>query len=1002
MGNINSENNKKNGELNEIKNKIRECQKLAIEHLEKYFNSNEKKHAVINMATGTGKTGVMGIIANFSEYAKNKNILIIVPNSILPLQIKEEIEQSFWEKIDYQKREQFKKVIECKTKEDLEEYNKIFVITIQSLLIKYNKDRSFFNQLCKKIDIVIYDEGHREPAKVWSKMSREIGEKTILFTATLFRNDNKSFTTSEKYIYKYDYPQALKDNIVKKVLFKKIDSQNEDYYNHIINFIYRKYSNNKSKKIIIRITEKSRKYFKNEEPKNIILKISELLNSKTGTKIALACHSNFTTEENTINSGRKFKNKKSNYNIFIHQDMLIEGIDYEEVDSLILPMQIDNMKTFIQQVGRIVRKKENDNEAVVYVPSEFFDDYREQWYIYLKSHENDYIEYNEGKFLEKFDLKEKKEEEKEREEIYKNLNIPLAANILTSKANKFNDIQEYVRKKIKVNKFFSDHKEYSYKHIWVLLYKRNKRSPLLKSKIFIDTKLECVVLKEISKGENFYYFYYDSRGAKLDTSKLEIDYENYENICSVFSNDTEFESVNINSTNIKSTGVNSRIIKGTKIQDTKNTVSEKLSFCSNISGNINGKKRSLCFSHSRVNDIKRSNIHKFEKWTEEILDKIISKNKINYLNRFAKKVDPVFELDDYSSIILFLNELYKFKIKDKNGAEIEIKNNIIIESNDDGNFESEFNNSKITVKLIEKNKKPYLLIDELKNYTVSKENGSKSNLEEYINKEKLYNIYYSSNGVIYSGNDYFKPNISFKNINNFEESELSQLIYKMEGLDKCVNEKTGDLKDFKKGTIKEWPLDSIFGLVVNDLNYYKGIFEKETLNYFVCEDLGNELSDFIGIDKKGKKIIVIHCKNHKGKASASAFHDVCSQVQKNIFSLIPGNNELEKYIENHINRLNKKWERLFKDKGISFKCNRIIKGSGNGQDFWKEYKEILNSPLVKKEVWIICNGLSRNSFIEEIKKSKPAEQINQLIWVLLSTQEVLSEVGATLKVFCKK
>ena len=55
---------------------------------------NHRKAALIRMPTGTGKTGIMGLIANY--YPVEKSILIVVPSHYLTLQIADVLNYKYW------------------------------------------------------------------------------------------------------------------------------------------------------------------------------------------------------------------------------------------------------------------------------------------------------------------------------------------------------------------------------------------------------------------------------------------------------------------------------------------------------------------------------------------------------------------------------------------------------------------------------------------------------------------------------------------------------------------------------------------------------------------------------------------------------------------------------------------------------------------------------------------------------------------------------------------
>lgn len=48
----------------------------------------------------------------------------------------------------------------------------------------------------------------------------------------------------------------------------------------------------------------------------------------------------------------------------------------------------------------------------------------------------------------------------------------------------------------------------------------------------------------------------------------------------------------------------------------------------------------------------------------------------------------------------------------------------------------------------------------------------------------------------------------------------------------------------------------------------------------------------------------------------------------------------------------------------------------------------------------IWNLTSYGKLKAQLKNSNPEEQVNQLMWLLNSTNETISQVGARLKIFC--
>ena len=68
-------------------------------------------------------------------------------------------------------------------------------------------------------DLVIVDEGHYEPAYVWSQCIRELARPTVLFSATPYRNDFKYFQISGSFTFNLGYEEATTQHLIRRVAF---------------------------------------------------------------------------------------------------------------------------------------------------------------------------------------------------------------------------------------------------------------------------------------------------------------------------------------------------------------------------------------------------------------------------------------------------------------------------------------------------------------------------------------------------------------------------------------------------------------------------------------------------------------------------------------------------------------------------------------------------------------------------------------------------------------
>lgn len=1002
--------------LNDIKRKIKPHQLKAIEVIEEYLASDDIKYqALVKMPTGTGKTGIIGIISNF--YNEYKNVLIVVPNNILPSQIEEEIWSKFWDNIRIDKRKlKIKFPSACKVKNfQIPKKNDgtIIITTIQSLVSIYQNETEKYKELQQDIDLVIFDEGHREPSLIWSKAIRQLNKKVVLFTATPYRNDNALFSFHKnRYKYSLTFNKAVDLGLIKKIKFKSIASHIFKSVDSFCEFILSIYSPNSSQKIVIRCKD-------SDEIKRITLSLNSLYRSRfqRDQDIALGCHSTFKGEKVDClkSNGEAIYKVIDQYKILIHENMLIEGINIPELDTLIMCGDFENTRSLIQQIGRIVRKNGTRRNAIVYVREDKKEKYISQWKKFIQ-YENEFcnnsaelsVDYHDGEFKEVFTLDEN---------FYNELLIPKSSIIYEFKHIAFNRLIEYLKDNL-INKSnirqFYEHKT---EELWVLCYEKVNYANILKSKLYKEVTLECMVLRIITKDSRNFLFYYDSRGYSLPFDVLEKYLKNIDinKMLSLFPKETtNLNQIKLNSLNISNIGINGRIVEGNNIQNVHTNINERLSFCKYVQGTIEDKEkksnRYIGTTNSRIMDYEKVSLDDYCKWTEKIIDQLFLEVTNSYFSRFALPVNKEDGIEATAILVDFVGiiDTYEaYKLIKNSKEKISLENIFVTCQN--FNFKFEFNNESIEGKIEKsgsgKKTRFRLNIPKFKTEYFIEDKYGKMSLEHFINNEQIFRIFFNKDGVIYSSGYFFQPNTRFKKL-NLDDTDIGKRIFVLDGLDNCVEEKFGSIPN-RPLTLNTWPADSVFGCFLDALLNNKGPFINTNIDYLVCDDLGNEIADFIGIDEQHKKLIVAHCKHKDSVKSASAFQDLCGQAIKNIGYLIKNNVDLMQ-IQNHIDLWNGEWnmcKKYGKNKNaitVTIKTKRIIKGGLNGKDFWSKYKSILKLPESITEVWLIMDGLSKGELKKQLKGDKTEKQISQLMWILYSTQEVIAEVGAVLKIFCKK
>lgn len=166
------------------------------------------------------------------------------------------------------------------------------------------------------------------------------------------------------------------------------------------------------------------------------------------------------------------------------------------------------------------------------------------------------------------------------------------------------------------------------------------------------------------------------------------------------------------------------------------------------------------------------------------------------------------------------------------------------------------------------------------------------------------------------------------------------------------NSLLNEAKD-EKGTIKtgqkNFAPKSAFGAT-------EKIF-KNKYKYFLCDDLGTEYADHIGLVENDFPTVAFFIeKGGDSDFSATDFQEVVAQAQKNIGNFILNPNQKSR-LENKYSSEN------YKNNGIDTDISRLRKGD-NVQNAIAKWLEISKSPILKKQLFIVVNFITPSKIDE--------------------------------------
>ncbi len=773
-----------------------------------YLLSDSKDHALIHLPTGTGKTGVMATICAITD----SNILIIVPNASLPKQVEDEIKYGFWESIKFKYKPNLDvTILNSKNKVENIKFNtsNIFIATIQFLQEHAYKlgilDSTFVNFMNDTFKYVLFDEGHKEPADKWSKVIRSLTSKIILFTATPYRNDNSTFKIDNEYIYTKKMSYFITNKDIKSVKFyplsccenKRINLKSTaNITNDKLLDLVKK--NLKSGKILIRC-----------DGVNKIEEITNFLNSNDIK--TLGFHSKLNAGKHFQKNGKSIIKKSEEYNVFIHCEMLIEGINVPSINTLIFLDTFSNFRSSIQQIGRTLRINNKTTMAKVYVPEDVIEEFKLQWEFLIEYEEqiDENIKYTYTDGL----IKRRYFKDVTNDIFINNILLPKKATIYyTIQTKLWGDISKDV-----IKQFENDnHCEILYKKndsnrkLLVIYYEEKTYSNLLNNIAYENKKLSVCVLTEINSiiNNGSYYFCYNSNNNKIfdnETSNF-FTHEGLKNFENLIDTNLKITKAKYEKTSPMTKGIRGREITGNQLENTNPSLEQKLSFCRNVSGkNDKNGMRYINTITSRVSDSDVGSLIDYIDWCKTLVTKIENITESNSIfKRFATITDAPKNPPTY--LFAEFDKTYKITESDKivDCVSEKIESLILKLTFNEETYSYILEKHIVSGKFSFKQQslvksQDFELIDE----------GNKCNyLCDILNKSN-FRLYFFEDQVIFTGGKYYKMNITTTFSNSNDWSMMNDIEYVKE-LDLVSNEKYGDIEEL---TFETWPETSVFGVL---------------------------------------------------------------------------------------------------------------------------------------------------------------------------------------------
>ena len=414
-----------------MKKRLFSTQLEALECLTTWFSNDATKNktAVVQMPTGSGKTGIIaclpytfGYAVQLGEISLNlkKPILIIAPGKVILDQLEKNFKPSSGNKCFLTERG----IIKPNEIDDALYSAKSVQTSSELSNLNYSKDHIIianaqkFNPIPQDtattwrdlpydvFSIVIVDEAHHLPSKQWEQIVRKFRQpstKVIFFTATPIRADRKEITTDSAlsnlgFAYTLSREDAIRNGFIRDVEFDPIPhepGETDRRYDHTDVGKRMKYAWLVVRKVVSLLDKKDTECPLPGGKKHAALIITRDKSEATFVmQLAQIDNPNLAITEvhgNVREETRKERIaqlKEGKIRIIVMVGMLLEGFDHPPISIAAIATRIHSCVKFAQFIGRAQRvvrvQKEVERNVNAHIVTHEYFQQEKQYKDYIK------------------------------------------------------------------------------------------------------------------------------------------------------------------------------------------------------------------------------------------------------------------------------------------------------------------------------------------------------------------------------------------------------------------------------------------------------------------------------------------------------------------------------------------------------------------------------------------------------------------------------------------
>jgi superfamily II DNA or RNA helicase len=892
-----------------------------------------------------------------------------------------------------------------------------------------------------KFDLVIVDEGHYEPAPTWSRAVRDFNLPTILLSATPYRNDYKSFRVRGRFVFNYSFGDAQSDKTIRAVRFSCREqsraTKRTKGAKRFVDLLTKEWPSIHSEAVAY--TDHPKLIVRADDFKKLTL-LQNLIEGAFGLP-AILIHDQIRGSEpkkrrfHSVDLARGLPDWEK-VNFWLHQSKLLEGIDDSSFVAVAIYDRFENARQLVQQVGRALRTTDKtrrtvQNAWVISVPEQhalLFSSWNRYLEFELYASENPQrlvqaegalpdrllemmpkVQYLAGEFRPCFVAGAVQDAAEFR--------VPASASVFEVSpsfdlAAAATEVKEALLAK---DRFKPLPIEGMPHEALAFVYYEWRSSPYLSLQFFPEWTLGiCVLVRE----GNF-LLVNDTAGIVLDPSDLGIRRADRSAVARLMPESTSKQAVRVSrmatfSLDVSERAIRSMAIRTRSLADTFGDLLEPVLVPTTTFGFVGRRGRYLGLTRGRISDSygEPMPLQEFCQWAKnraiELANAASVRNRV--FDRYARVRDRL-DNDQAApkSILLDFDDTFaEFAPSDQDQAPSSLTDaeydDLCSDVDGEGNFEITLATKKFPCKVtFHESSQRYLVESEALDKEMSGKPIGTSETElpvtAQINREQSFRIIVAEPGVVYAHRRFFEANTSHVRPDN--SVPLLDRVYRVSALDNMVSEKGEKL--FRKRA--EWTKKSVFGLMkaICDASLASEVAGSERLfkdlrafDIIVCDDDGEEIADFLAIDHKKKRVVLIHAKVGKSKSGMSvrALQEVgrqvlaslafCSAVSREA-KITPG-----------------RWGAKVNANGVILNLNRVFRNSEGLRvsDIESAAADALADRSWNREIWIVGGNLMRREKVETAIRGNSNNRVQQFLMFLESLVTGCARGNSTLRIYC--